>query len=37
MYFHINKHYKKVVKNQKNVYGNAQIEKTFCDLYNGTP
>ena len=33
MYFHMNKHHKKVMKSQKNVQSNAQIAKIFCDLY----
>ena len=33
MFFHMNKNHKKVMKSQKNVQSNAQIEKVFCDLY----
>ena len=32
MYFHMNKHHKKVMKRQKNVQSNAQVAKIFCDL-----
>ena len=32
MYLHMNKHYKKVMKRQKNIQSNAQIAKIFCDL-----
>ena len=37
MYFHMNKHHKKVRKKQKNVQSNAQIAKIFCDLYKDAP
>ena len=37
MYFHMNKHHKKVMKRQKNVQSNAQIAKIFYDFNNVTP
>ena len=37
MYFHMNKHHKKVMKRQKNVQSKTQIAKIFCDLYMDTP
>ena len=38
MYFHMNKHHKKVMKRQKkNVQSKAQIAKILCDLYKVTP
>ena len=30
MYFHMNKHHKKVMERQKNVQGKVQIAKIFC-------
>ena len=37
MYFHMNKHHKKVIKSQKNVHCKGQTAKMFYDLYKGTP
>ena len=36
MYFHMNKHHKKVMKSQKNVQRKGYTAKIFCDLYKGT-
>ena len=37
MYFHMNKHHKKVMKSQKNVQSKGHTAKIFYDLYKGTP
>ena len=36
MYFHMNKHHKKVMKSQKNVHCKGHTAKIFYDLYKGT-
>ena len=37
MYFHMNKHHKKIMKSQKNVHSKGHTAKIFYDLYKGTP
>ena len=37
MYFHMNKHHKKVMKSQKYVHSKDHTAKISYDLYKGTP